>query len=114
MLVEEADVEVEDPIADDVEAEVTRLDHARVDGSHRDLVRIVSPHRDRPAPGVGVVIDDPVKNRAEAESGDTIEEEVEEELDDVVEDRSKSVSTDPDPPVIRPSDERPDSPDSVR
>lgn len=52
--------------------------------------------------------------RAEAESADTIEEEVEQELDDVAEDRSKSVSTDPDPPAIRPSDERPDSPDSVR
>jgi uncharacterized protein (TIRG00374 family) len=52
--------------------------------------------------------------RAEADSADTIEKEVSEELGDVAEDRSRGVRSDPDPPVIQPSDERPDSPDSVR
>ena len=49
VLVEEARVEVEDPVADDMEAEVPGLDHARVDRADRDLVRVVSLDRNRPA-----------------------------------------------------------------
>ena len=41
MLVEEPRVEVEDPLADDVEAEVPRLDHAGVDRADGDLVGVV-------------------------------------------------------------------------
>ena len=46
VLVEEAGVEVQDAVADDVEAEVAGLDHARVDRPDRDLVGVV-----RRAPG---------------------------------------------------------------
>ena len=41
VLVEEARVEVEDPVADDVEAEVAGLDHAGVDRPDGDLVGVV-------------------------------------------------------------------------
>ena len=41
VLVEEAGVEVEDAVADDVEAEVARLDDPRVDRADRDLVGVV-------------------------------------------------------------------------
>lgn len=52
--------------------------------------------------------------RAEIESGDKIAEEVDAELDDIAAGNSHPVRTDPDPPVIRPPDENPDSPDSIR
>ena len=41
VLVEEAGVEVENPFADDVEAEVARLDDASVDRADRDLVEVL-------------------------------------------------------------------------
>ena len=53
MLVEEARVEVEDPLADDVEAEVPGLDDARVDRPDRHLVHAVA--HDGGRPGVQVV-----------------------------------------------------------
>ena len=49
VLVEEPRVEVEDPVADDVEAEVARLDHAGVDRPDRDLVGVVAAHGHGPA-----------------------------------------------------------------
>ena len=58
MLVEEARVEVEDPLADDVEAEVPRLDHAGVDRADGDLVGVVAA---APAPSsarASVVLDE--------------------------------------------------------
>ena len=58
VLVEEAGVEVEDPVAHDVEAEVPRLDHARVDRPDRDLVGVHSRDRHGPAAEVGVVVDE--------------------------------------------------------
>ena len=42
VLVEEACVEVEDSVADDVEAEVPGLDHAGMDRSDGDLVGVVA------------------------------------------------------------------------
>ena len=56
MLVEEAQVEVQDPLADDVEAEVAGLDDAGVDRADRDLMGVVAD--DGHGPGrqvVGVV-----------------------------------------------------------
>ena len=58
MLVEEPRVEVEDAVADDVEAEVARLDHARVDRPDRDLVGVVAAHGHRPAVERGFVVDE--------------------------------------------------------
>ena len=58
VLVEEARVEVEDPLADEVEAEVPRLDHAGVDRADRDLVRVAALDRHRPACDVEVVVDE--------------------------------------------------------
>ena len=58
MLVEEARVEVQDPLADDVEAEVAGLDHAGVDRPYRDLVRVVAADRDGPAVEHEVVVDE--------------------------------------------------------
>ena len=58
MLVEEAGVEVEDAIADDVEAEVPGLDHARVDRADGDLVRVVTRDGDGPAVEPKVVVDE--------------------------------------------------------
>ena len=48
MLVEEARVHREDPLADHVEAEVTGFDHARVDRPHGDLVHAVAGDRCHP------------------------------------------------------------------
>ena len=56
MLVEEARVEVEDAVADDVEAEVARLDHAGVDRADRDLVGVVAVHGHGPALESQVVV----------------------------------------------------------
>ena len=47
VLVEEPDVDMEDPVADDAEAEVARLDHAGVDRPDRDVVRVVPAHAAR-------------------------------------------------------------------
>ena len=58
MLVEETRVEVEDPVADDVEAEVAGLDHAGVDRPDGDLVRVVAAHRHRPVGELEVVVDE--------------------------------------------------------
>ncbi len=44
VLVEEAGVEMDDALADRVEAEMARLDDARVDGADGDLVDVVSRH----------------------------------------------------------------------
>ena len=57
VLVEEPRVEMEDPVADDVEAEVAGLDHAGVDRPDRDLVGVVAAHRHRPARELEVVVD---------------------------------------------------------
>ena len=58
MLVEEARVEVEDPLADQVEAEVPRLDHACVDRANGNLVGVATLHRHRPAADVEIVLDE--------------------------------------------------------
>ena len=58
VLVEEAGVEMEDPLADDVEAEVPGLDHAGVDRPDRDLVGVVALHRHGPAGEIEVVVDE--------------------------------------------------------
>ncbi len=58
VLVEEARVEVEDPVADDVEAEVARLDHAGVDRPDRDLIRIGASDRNRPPRELEIVLDE--------------------------------------------------------
>ena len=58
VLVEEPCVEVEDLLADEVEAEVPRLDHACVDRPDRHLVRISALHRHRPASDVEIVVDE--------------------------------------------------------
>ena len=58
VLVEEPGVEMQNPVAHDVEAEVSRLDHARVDRPHRYLVGVPSADRHGPAAEVGVVIDE--------------------------------------------------------
>ena len=58
MLVEEPRVEVEDPLADDVEAEVPGLDHARVDRADRHLVWVAALHGHHPGCGVGIVFDE--------------------------------------------------------
>ena len=59
VLVEEPGVEVEDPVADDVEAEVAGLDHAGVDRPDRDLVRVVAAHAARSSGrAVEVVVDE--------------------------------------------------------
>ena len=50
MFVEEPRVEMQDPLADDVEAEVTGLDHARVDRTDGDLIGVAAANRDGPAP----------------------------------------------------------------
>ena len=44
VLVEQAGVDVEDEVADDVEPEVARLDHAGVDRADGDLVRVGAAH----------------------------------------------------------------------
>ena len=49
VLVEEAQVEEEDPLADDVEAEVAGLDHAGVDRADRNLIGVRSSHGHRPS-----------------------------------------------------------------
>ena len=48
VLVEQLRVELEDLVADDVEAEVAGLDHAGMDRPDRDLVGIVAADRHRP------------------------------------------------------------------
>ncbi len=58
MLVEEPDVEVQDAIADDVEAEVAGLDHAGVDRADGDLVGVVAGDGHRPARELARVIDE--------------------------------------------------------
>ena len=58
VLVEEPRVELEDQIADDVEAEVAGLDHPGVDRPDRDLVRVVAVHGHGPGGEAGVVIDE--------------------------------------------------------
>ena len=72
MLVEEAHVEVQDAIADDVEAEVPRFDHARVDRADRDLVGVGSGDRHRPAREVGRVLDQRAQ-RLVAVEGDALQ-----------------------------------------
>ncbi len=56
MLVEEAGIEVEDLLADEVEAEVPGLDDSRVDRADGDLVRIRTLDRHRPAREVEIVM----------------------------------------------------------
>ena len=58
VLVEQARVDVEDQVADDVEAEVARLDHAGVDRSDRDLVRVGPAHGRRESVDRAVVVDE--------------------------------------------------------
>ena len=58
MLVEESCVEVEDAVADDMEAEVTRLDHAGMDWPDRDLIGVVPVHGHRPRTEIEVVVDE--------------------------------------------------------
>ena len=58
VLVEQARVEMEDLLADEVEAEVPGLDDPCVDRPDRHLVRVVSSHCDRPAREVEVVVDE--------------------------------------------------------
>ena len=58
VLVEEPCVDVEDAVADDVEAEVPRLDDAGVDRADGDLVGVVPVNRDRPAAELEVVVDE--------------------------------------------------------
>ena len=58
VLVEESRVEVEDLLADEVEAEVPRLDDPGVNRSDRDLVGVSALHRHRPARDVEVVLDE--------------------------------------------------------
>src|SRR5439155_8803598 len=58
VLVEEACVDMEDAVADDVKAEVTGFDYAGVDRSDRDLVRVMPPDRHGPALEPGVVVDE--------------------------------------------------------
>ncbi len=58
VLVEEPRVDVQDPVADDVEAEVARLDHARVDRADGDLVRVVAADGRREAIEGHVVVDE--------------------------------------------------------
>ena len=57
MLVEEAHVDVEDPVADDPEAEVAQLDHTGVDRPDRDLHGVVSAHAHRPAVERRIVVE---------------------------------------------------------
>ena len=57
VLVEEPGVEVEDQVADDVEAKVAGLDHAGVDRADRDLVGVVAAHRHGPGGEIEVVVD---------------------------------------------------------
>ena len=49
---------MEDPVADDVEAEVAGLDYAGVDRADRDLVGVVAAHGDGPVRKVEVVVDE--------------------------------------------------------
>ena len=58
VLVEEARIEVEDALADDVEAEVPRLDHPGVDRADRDLEGPLPRHRHGPARGLPGVVDE--------------------------------------------------------
>ncbi len=58
MLVAESGVEQKDPLPDDVEAEVARLDDARVDRPHGNLVSIVAGDRHGPARKGGVVVEE--------------------------------------------------------
>src|SRR5258708_40343884 len=58
MLVEQARVEMEDPVADDMESEVPGLDHTRVDRPDSNLVRIMAADRHRPVLNYGVVVDE--------------------------------------------------------
>ena len=57
VLVEETRVEVEDPVPDDVEAEVAGLDHAGVDRPDRHLVRVLAAHGNHPVGEHEVVVD---------------------------------------------------------
>ena len=57
VLVEEPDVEMQDQVADDVEAKVAGLDHAGVDRAYRDLVGVVAAHRNGPGGEIEVVVD---------------------------------------------------------
>ncbi len=58
VLVEQARVDVQDQVADDVEAEVAGLDHAGVDRPDRDLVRIGPAHGRRESAEGHVVVDE--------------------------------------------------------
>ena len=58
MLVEEARVEVEDPLADDVEAEVAGLDDAGVDRADRDLIDVLAAYGHRPVGEHRIVLDE--------------------------------------------------------
>ena len=58
VLVEEPDVEVQDAVADDVEAEVAGLDHAGVDRADGDLVGVVAVDGHGPARELGRVLDE--------------------------------------------------------
>ena len=58
MLVEETRIEVEDPVAYDVKAEVPGLDHAGVDRADGDLVCVVAVHRHGPVTEHEVVVDE--------------------------------------------------------
>src|SRR5581483_1805728 len=72
VLVEQARVEVEDPVADDVEAEMPGFDHAGVDRSDRDLVGVMAVDGHRPAREVEVVIDERTQRHVAVE-GDPAE-----------------------------------------
>ena len=57
VLIEEPRVEMEDQVADDVEAEVAGFDDACVDRADRDLVGVVAAHRHRPGGEIEIVLD---------------------------------------------------------
>ena len=58
VLVEEPRIDVENQVADDVEAKVARLDHAGVDRADGDLVRIGTAYRRREPGERRVVVDE--------------------------------------------------------
>ena len=68
VLVEQARVDVEDQVADDVEPEVARLDHAGVDRPDRDLVRVGSAHGRRESVDRAVVVDEGPKRLVPVEA----------------------------------------------
>ena len=68
VLEEESSVDVEDLVADDVEAKMARLDHARVDRADRDLVRVVAAYRDGPAVEIEAVLDERPKRLVSVEA----------------------------------------------